>query len=56
MKQILTLCGKCRDIYEESYSVKPYSFARATTQPEKKCAHCRKAVRDMKMYFIDKKR
>jgi hypothetical protein len=56
MKQILTLCEKCHAVFEEHYSVKPYCFNRATTKPEKKCAHCKRNVRDMGMYIIDKKR
>lgn len=54
--KILTLCGKCRDLCAESYSVKPYVFDRATTQPDKKCACCKKPFREMGMYIIDNKR
>ena len=56
MKRILTLCEKCHAVFEEHYSVKPYCYNRATTKPEKKCSHCKRNVRDMGMYIIDKKR
>lgn len=53
---ILTLCEKCRELYELSYSVKPYRVPNNTTQPEEKCSHCHKKRNDMKMYVIDRKR
>lgn len=55
--KILTLCGKCRLLYESSsYSLKPYAYDRTTTQPEEKCSHCRKKRTGMEMYIVDTKK
>lgn len=54
--KILTLCEKCRLLYEMSYSVKPYYLTASTTQPAEKCEHCHKKRPFMKMYIIDAKK
>lgn len=55
--RVLTLCEKCRELYEaSSYSLKPLYYDNTTTIPEKKCSHCKKVRQGMKMYIIDTKR
>ena len=54
--KILTLCEKCRLLYEMSYSVKKYHLIESTTKMEEKCAHCHKKRPHMGMYIIDSKK
>ena len=53
--KILTLCDKCQQLLSESYSVRPYTMSRPTTELQPKCENCKKQFRDLKLYIIDKK-
>ena len=53
--KILTLCYRCKDLYSEAYSLKPYKMSTATTKLKDKCDSCGKKYGTLEQFIVSKK-